>query len=199
VNWLAHAFLSEPDAEFRIGNVVADLVKGRERSAMSPAFQRGAQRHQKIDMFTDGHPVVHRSRSRIGDEYRRVAGILVDIFYDHFLARDWDRYSPQPLEAFTAGFYAEIQAWADHLPEEAQATVARMVHEDRLGSYLRIEGIEMALQRVSQRLEARTGHVFGLERAITELHANFDGLESDFAEFFPALQQHVAKLAGHPA
>jgi acyl carrier protein phosphodiesterase len=192
---LAHAFLSEPDIECRLGNLLADLVKGRDRAGMTAAFLRGVQFHQAIDAFTDSHPVVQRSRARIAGEHRRFAGILVDVFYDHFLALDWERYSAESLDVFTARLYADLRAHPLRLPAEVQAVADRMLDEDFLGSYRRIEGIEAALRRVSLRLEARVGRAFGLEKAVSELQANFQGLGSDFAEFFPLLQAHVETIS----
>lgn len=191
MNWLAHAFLSETDIEFRLGNLLADLVKGRDRVGMSEGFLRGVRCHQKIDAFTDYHPVVERSRARISDEYRRFAGILVDVFYDHFLALDWARFSPEPLEAFTSRLYAEVREYMSLLPQEAREAVERMRSHDVLGAYRRLEGIEAALRRVSIRLEARIGKAFELDKAVSELRANFGPLGEDFAEFFPQLRAYV--------
>ena len=191
MNWLAHAFLSKPEAEFRLGNLLADLVKGRDRAAMSAAFLAGVRQHQAIDAFTDSHPVVHRSRARIGEGYRHLTGILIDIFYDHYLALDWHLYSPEPLDAFTARLYADLRAFSMQLPAEAQIALERMVRDDRLGSYRTIDGITATLQRVSVRLTQRIGKDFHLESAISELVANYDGLRKDFVEFFPLLQSSV--------
>lgn len=199
MNWLAHAFLSKPEVEFRLGNLLADLVRGPDRATMPAGFQEGMRLHQAIDAFTDSHPVVHRSRARIGGGYRHVTGILVDVFYDHFLALDWGRYSPEPLEAFTARLYAEVRAHPVPLPAEAQAAIDRMVCEDRLGSYRAIGGIEATLRRVSARLAARTGKEFALERAVAELLGNYDELGCDFAEFFPLLRADVEQRTGGAA
>jgi acyl carrier protein phosphodiesterase len=193
VNWLAHAFLSRPDVEFRLGNLLADLVRGRDRATMSAAFLDGVRRHQAIDAFTDAHPAVHRSRARIGGDFRHATGILVDVFYDHFLALDWERYSAEPLDEFTARLYADIRAHPVQLPAEARAAVERMLRDDRLGSYRRLDGVEAALRRVSLRIAARTGRDLGLERGVSELVANFEELRGDFAEFFPQLQAHVGE------
>ena len=194
MNWLAHVFLSPPEIEFRLGNLLADLVKGKQRAEMSAGFLRGVRRHQAIDAFTDFHPIVHQSRARLGGEFRHTTGILVDVFYDHFLALSWERYSAEPLEAFTAKLYADIRTQLAIFPAEAQAGLDRMINEDRLGSYRTIEGITQTLRRVSQRLAARVGRDFGLESGVAELLANFDGLANDFAEFFPLLQAHVGTL-----
>src|SRR5262249_24110257 len=76
---------------FRLGNLLADLVKGRDRASMSPAFLEGVRQHHAIDVFTDAHQTVHRSRARIGGDFPHATGILVDVFYDHFLALDWEQ------------------------------------------------------------------------------------------------------------
>lgn len=191
MNWLAHLYLSEPDAEARLGNLLADFIKGRERQGLSPRMQHGIRCHQAIDAFTDYHPVVQRSKGRIGPEHRRFAGILIDIFYDHFLARNWACYTAMPLETFTGEVYQSLLAFAAHLPGEAGKAIQRIAAHDLLGSYQHLEGIEETLKRLSRRLAQRWQRVIALEEAIEDLRTHFDALESDFRDFFPQLQQHV--------
>lgn len=194
MNWLAHALLADPDSEVRLGNVLADLVKGRDRAAMSPAFLQGVGHHQAIDSFTDFHPVVGRSKSRLGDGHRHTRGILVDIFYDHFLAVDWVRYSAVPLAVFTARLYADARAYRGQLPADIRPVVDRMSDEDWLGGYQHLDGVEDTLRRVSERITERVGRDLGLERGIADLLAEYDGLGRDFAEFFPAVRKHTAGM-----
>jgi len=196
VNWLAHVFLSEPHVEFRLGNLLADIVKGADRERMSAEFLRGIQRHQAIDSFTDSHPVVRRSRARVGSGQRRFSGILVDVFYDYFLAKNWALYASVPLDTFTAGFYADIQAAQIALPPPAQATVERMIRRDMLGEYRQIHAVEHSLHRLSIRLSARWQRPFMLEAGVADLRAHEEAFSADFAEFFPQLQAHVAGLEG---
>lgn len=195
MNWLAHVFLSERNLEFQLGNLLADIVKGEQRTGMSVDFLRGVRCHQAIDSFTDSHPVVRRSRARIGAEQRRFSGILVDVFYDHYLAKNWDDYSSVPLDAFTAGFYADIETRQIELPEQAQWVADRIVRHDLLGSYRRVEGVERALRGLSMRLSQRWHREFTLENGVRDLLAQQDGFAADFAEFFPALRAHVEHLA----
>jgi acyl carrier protein phosphodiesterase len=192
VNWLAHVFLSTPDIDFRLGNLLADIVKRRDRAGMPAAFLDGVRQHQMIDLFADTHPIFYRSRARIGSEFRRASGILVDVFYDHFLALDWEQYAPEPLDAFTARLYADIRRHPISLPEHARAAVEGMIADDWLGSYRHLDGIAESLRRVSLRLLFRTGRDLGLERGVAELVNHFDELRADFAEFFPRLQARVA-------
>lgn len=194
MNWLAHVFLSEQNLEFRLGNLLADIVRGEQRSGMSADFLRGVQCHQAIDSFTDSHPLVRRSRARIGAEQRRFSGVLVDVFYDHYLAKNWDDYSSVPLDAFTAGFYADIKTRQIELPEQAQWVTDRIIRHDLLGSYRRVGGVERALRGLSMRLSERWHREFTLENGVRDLLAQQDGFAADFAEFFPALRAHVGRL-----
>jgi acyl carrier protein phosphodiesterase len=198
MNWLAHVFLSGANVEQRLGNLLADLVRGADRAAMSADFLRGVRRHQAIDAYTDAHALVRRSRTRIGPEHRRFSGVLVDVFYDYFLATSWARYASQPLADFTAGFYADVRACPLELPEPARTTVDRIIRHDLLGAYCSLDGVEQSLRRLSMRLEARWRREFALERAVTDLRAHEAELADDFAAFFPELQAHVANRGTEP-
>lgn len=159
---------------------------------MSASFQRGARQHKQIDAFTDSHPLVKRSRTRVSPELRRFSGVLVDVFYDHLLATHWHAYSPIVLDAFTAKFYAEIEASRIELPSSARVTLDRIIRHDLLGSYRRIEGVERSLRRVSAYLSSRWQREFALERGAADLIARRAGFEADFIEFFPQLQAAVS-------
>ncbi|AMN47640.1 hypothetical protein ACG33_11120 [Steroidobacter denitrificans] len=194
MNWLAHVFLSPPaEIDFQLGNLLADLVRGDERRGMSAQFLRGVQCHKAIDRYTDAHPVVLRSRARIGGEYRRFSGVLVDIFYDHLLATRWGAYAAVPLNRFTADFYTAVQRRGMPLPEQAQLTLGHILHNDLLGSYQHLTGVERALARLSAYLSRRWGREFALARSIAILRAQEQGFIADFIEFFPQLQEYVAR------
>jgi len=188
MNWLAHVFLSDDDIEFQLGNLLADVVRGPELATMSPQFIRGVQRHKAIDSFTDAHPAVMRSRLRLGPEHRRFSGVLMDVFYDYFLATHWRAYSPVPLDEFIAAFYSNATGSGIHLPDGAQLLVDRIVRHDLLGQYRSVHGVEESLRRLSMRLAARWKRDFALENSVPVLLANEAALAGDFAEFFPQLQ-----------
>lgn len=192
MNWLAHVFLSEPNVEFQLGNLLADVVRGPQREAMSAEFVRGAACHKAIDAFTDAHSVVRRSRARIGSEHRRFSGVLIDVFYDYYLARDWNRYSPIAFDAYIAAFYANVQAHVGELPPVARTMLERIIHHDLLGSYARVDGVERALRRISSYLESRWHKPFALDQGVRDLLAHDAELAADFREFFPTLQAHVS-------
>lgn len=195
MNWLAHVFLSEPDIDHQLGNLLADLVRGDERAGMSPRFVEGALAHKAIDAFTDAHPIVRRSRSRVGGEYRRFSGVLIDVYYDYLLANDWARYSSTPLPHFTSRFYTDTAARQMPLPPDARETLERIVRHDLLGSYARLDGVERALRRISAYLSSRWRRPFALERAVGLLQEQQESLAADFYEFFPELQAAVARHA----
>jgi len=197
LNWLAHTLLSRPDNEFRLGNLLADLVKRPERDEMSAAFLQGVRCHQTIDAYTDSHPIVHRSWQRIADEHRRYAGILVDIFYDHFLACNWGLYASESFEVFIAGVYTMADSCEINLPGPARAALQHIVQTDRFGAYRHIDGIEETLRRLGRRLTSRFGRPIRLNPAVEDLTAHYDSFAGDFAEFFPMLQLRVNRwLAG---
>lgn len=192
MNWLAHVYLSEPNLQFRLGNLLADLVRGSQLESMSSEFLRGVRCHRAIDAFTDSHSVVKRSRTRIGATQRRFSGVLVDVFYDHFLASSWSDHSSSSLEDFAATFYAEIAAADITLPEPAQTVLGRIMRHGLLESYAEIGGVERSLRRLSMRLTARWNRSFALEDAVADLLAHRSAFAGDFAEFFPQLQAHIA-------
>jgi acyl carrier protein phosphodiesterase len=194
MNWLAHVFLSEPSVEFQLGNLLADVVRGAQREALSADFVRGAGCHKAIDAFTDAHPVVKRSRARISSEYRRFSGVLVDVFYDYYLARDWRRYSSIALDAYTAAFYSGAEPHLTTLPPDARTLLERIMRHDLLGSYVQVDGVERALRRISSYLNSRWGKQFTLDRAVRDLLAHEAEFAADFHEFFPLLQAHVGRL-----
>ena len=191
MNWLAHLYLSTAQPEFQLGNLLADQVRGADRTKMSSAFQKGAACHLAIDVFTERHPITQRSRQRIPSSHRRFSGILVDIYYDHCLARDWSRYSPQPLAEFTQTAYQALLPLAPGLPEEARITLERIIEYDWLTSYQTLDGIADILQRLSHRLAERWQRDVDLMEALPELTAQDAALSADFHEFFPQLQAHV--------
>jgi acyl carrier protein phosphodiesterase len=194
VNWLAHTFLSKPQAEYRLGNLLADVVRGADRRGLPECFLEGTKCHRAIDAFTDYHPIVHRSRARLATSFPKVTGILIDIYYDHFLALNWERYSVGSLRGFTEEVYPELRHHRLSLPNQAQEMIEFILREDRFHAYRSIDGIRDSLNGVSRRLAERVGKDFRLADSIAEFDRHFDGLAGDFAEFFPLLQNHVENL-----
>ncbi len=184
MNYLAHLFLAGPQPPALLGALMGDFVKGPlDGRRYPPAITRALVLHRRIDTFTDAHPVTAVSRARIAPERRRFAGIMVDLFYDHYLARHWDEHAREPLPAFTARIYALLERHRSVLPERLRWIAPRMAESDWLASYARVESIHAVLDRMSVRLK-RENRLAG---AGAELEANYAGLEADFRAFFPDL------------
>ncbi|MBN1310452.1 MAG: DUF479 domain-containing protein [Anaerolineae bacterium] len=187
MNHLAHLYLSGDDPLLRIGNLAGDFVKGVDTAALHPAVQQGIALHKAIDAYTDSHPIVQQSKKRIGPTHTRFAGVLIDVFYDHFLAANWDTYCDQPLEEYIDEIYADLQAHRALLPPPLQAALPRMLAADWLRAYRDIDGIALALGRLERRLRRRVD----LASSIDELKRNYTELEDDFRIFFPDLIAHT--------
>ena len=190
MNYLAHIFLAENHPESIIGNLLGDFVKGRlekYQNLYSDRVIQGIGNHRQIDYFTDHHRVFLDSKRRISSQQRRFAGIIVDICYDHFLARNWSSFASEKLESFSQRIYKILQQNLSILPEKLQQAVPRMIAEDWLTSYRDYQGICLTFTRLSRRVKF-TNH---LSEAATELMNNYTELESDFFQFFPELIGYV--------
>jgi acyl carrier protein phosphodiesterase len=187
MNYLAHAFLSRSSPELLIGGLLGDFVKGREHlKQYSPAVRAGIHLHRAIDRYTDSHPIVRASCACISPARRRFAAILVDVFYDHFLARHWTRYAELPLENFTQQVYATLLPEIASYPERLQRMLPRMAAEDWLASYAEIEAVDAALHGIARRFR-RFARAAVLADGVQELLHDYAALEQHFLEFFPEL------------
>ncbi|HEX8371431.1 MAG TPA: ACP phosphodiesterase [Chthoniobacterales bacterium] len=187
MNWLAHLLLSEPTPEFRLGGILPDLVSAPLLAAMPSEFQRGIRRHREIDAFTDAHPIFRRSVQRLKPPFRRFGGILVDVYYDHFLTGDWHSYSDKQLPEFVSEFYASFESFRTDIPPDAYARLQQMQTADWLCSYGDVSGVAEALQRIGSRLR----RPFDLGPSISVLEQDYDAFHTDFTTFFPDLSSHV--------
>jgi acyl carrier protein phosphodiesterase len=194
MNWLAHLLLSEPTDEFRIGNLLPDMLPLDSLTGLPPGFLLGVNCHRRIDAFTDTHPVVRRSIGRLENRHRRFGGIIVDLFYDHFLARDWAAYSQLALEPFTEEVHAAFIRQRSRIPAPVVPVLEAMSEGNWLCSYREREGVRIALNRIGARLKKPQS----LGDAVTDLELHYDALHGDFREFFPELLAHV-RATSEPA
>lgn len=187
MNWLAHLILSEPTSAFRIGNLLPDILRSSDLTELPAKFQAGVDCHRAIDRYTDQHPIFRRSRWRLEPPYRRYGGILVDVFYDHFLASAWSTYSAVPLPHFIEEVHASFAAHRAELPVKAYRRLLEIRTGDWLSSYRHLEGVRRALDGIGMRL--RRPMELGPATAQLELH--YEALQADFREFFPELRAHI--------
>ncbi|NDF00580.1 MAG: DUF479 domain-containing protein, partial [Verrucomicrobia bacterium] len=126
MNWLAHLLLSEPTPAGRLGGILPDLAPASQLTDLRSEFQRGIRCHRLVDAYTDSHPIFRRSVQRCEPPFRRFGGILVDVFYDHFLTCNWQAYSTTPRPEFVSEFYATFARHRADLPPEAHLTPAML-------------------------------------------------------------------------
>jgi len=182
MNFLAHAFLAGPSDADRIGGLIGDFVKGYLPAGLTPELAAGVALHRAIDSYADRHPAFIASRARIGPARRRLGGVLVDLFYDHLLARNWAEYAEGSLDDYAAQLYAALQRHADRLPESAREVAQRMRTHDWLGSYRDSAAVGRAIDRMSVHRLRRANNLAG---GIEEFLADSEGFAADFRLFLP--------------
>ncbi len=193
MNYLAHLYLADPTPDSVLGSLMGDFMRGANLVRLPDPVRRGIRRHRAIDAFTDSHPVVARSRGRLSPPFERYAGVMVDVFYDHFLARSWEHYSPNlSLGEFARGIYAALLSRTALMPPRLREVAPRMAAGDWLSAYTQAEAPARALAGISQRLR----HTNPLASGAAELEAHYRDLAQDFAEFFPRLIEHVCAREG---
>lgn len=188
MNFLAHLHLSDGTPSSMLGGIAADFVKPQEAANLPVDVRTGIRLHQLVDGFTDRHPVVQRSIGRIAGKYHWFSGIIIDVYYDHVLAREWTRYSVEPLRAFADRAYAALETLLPVAPDEAARFIRLFIGDDRLVRYATEDGIANTLARVSDRIAKRMPkRAIRLESAMPDLLAADVLLCDDFHTFYPEL------------
>jgi acyl carrier protein phosphodiesterase len=196
VNFLAHFLLSANDEDLRLGNLLGDIVKGRveryHHPGVSERMRTGIRLHRTIDSFSDSHAVVRRSKQRIAGRYGRVSGVIVDVYYDHVIAREWATHGEGTLPAFANDVYRTLGTNLDRLPAEVHPLVHAMTRGDWLAGYADIANVDRALHGMARRARVAAG----IGTAAEELARDYDALVADVAEFFPELRAHCERFLG---
>ena len=198
MNYLVHFLLAGDDDELRLGNVLGDFVKGRvQRFAhhgLTERVRTGIQLHRTIDAFSDRHPAVLRSKRILAPGYGRLSGVIVDVFYDHVLARRWSEHHPWPLPVYTQDVYRTLRGNLHRLPPAVHPLVEYMSRGDWLQGYATEHGIERALQGMAKRRPVAAG----IGTAARMLSEHFERFSADFDEFLPELRVRCREfLAEH--
>lgn len=182
MNHLAHFALAGPDQGLLVGGFLGDYIKGRLEGRFDPDIERGIRLHRAIDQFTDTHPLVRRSYQRFEPEYRRYAGIICDLAYDHLLARNWNRYYDEPLSTYSSRTLAVLLSHEHQLTEAALTTAQRMHQHNSLSGYGNQEFLERSLSYLSGRMK----HANPLASSYDHCLALLPALERDLTAFYPA-------------
>jgi acyl carrier protein phosphodiesterase len=189
MNFLAHIYLSGDSDLIKIGNFMADGVRGNKHLELHSEIQKGIILHRNIDTFTDAHPVFRQSTKRLHANYHHFSGVIVDVFYDHFLAKNWNLYSDEKLEVYVANFYDSLDSNHDLLTEKAQMMKPYMIQQNWLLSYQTIDGIEKILSQMDNRIKRESNMRFSVQ----ELRLFYKEFEDDFTIFFDDLRIHSSE------
>lgn len=187
MNYLAHLYLAEDSDESLLGNLLGDFVKGHLEDQYSPGIIKGIRTHRKVDLYTDQHPKFLACKKLLHPDRRRFAGIIVDLSFDHFLAKDWSKYSDIELSEFSNRVYSILLKHEKNLPDKLRQRMPYMIGDDWLGSYINIDTIGLALDAISKRLGNRFERARIIKGGIDDIKSNYDELEQYFGEFFPEL------------
>ena len=183
MNFLAHIYLSGDNDLIKIGNFMADGIRGKQFETYPYEIQKGIILHRAIDTFTDSHPIFRQSTKRLHQYYHHYAGVIVDILYDHFLAKNWDNYSSVKLEDFVNQFYKSLQDNKNVLSPRAIAIMPILMEENWLFMYRSNEGINHILTQMDRRTKNQSKMRFATSELV-EFYSEFEG---EFTEFFTEL------------
>lgn len=186
MNFLAHLYLSKDNKNVLIGNFIADAVKGKQYLEYPIDIQQGIQLHRAIDTFTDSHPIVKTSMRRLNPRYKHYDGVIIDILYDHFLAKNWHQYSDIPLDLYADEVYDFLMSKISEFPEKIQYMLPYMIEYNWLVAYASIEGISSILNGMNK----RTNGISKMDQASEDLVTHYAELEADFTAYFKVLKQY---------
>ena len=178
MNYLAHAYLSFDMGELLVGNFIADTVKGKI-DKYSDGIQQGIRMHHQIDEFTDNNAYFKNSVSLINHDFGLYATIIVDMFYDHFLAANWAKFSDEPLEIYSRKVYASVLAHYTEVPWRMKRMLVHMMHSNWLLYYRNAD----SFKHFFKGLAFRTRFAPDLHKAADEIHIHYQALNRDFLLF----------------
>ena len=187
MNFLAHLYLSGNDEQFMIGNFIADSVKGSKFKNYPEGISKGIKLHRAIDFYSDNHPVFLKSVERLRPNYHKYAGVIVDIFYDHFLAKNWKDYSKKPLHVYAEEVHSLMLKNADIMPERSAMFLKYAIKHNWLVAYGTLDGIGEVLYGMSRRTTFKSN----MELSINDLKENYHLFEKEFKEFFERIEKFV--------
>jgi acyl carrier protein phosphodiesterase len=185
MNFLAHIYLSGDNDLIKIGNLMADGIRGKQFESYPLEIQKGIILHRFIDTYTDAHLVFRQSTKRLHEKYHHYAGVIVDVFYDHFLAKNWNHYSDEKLELYVARFYQSLQDNYEFLSERTKGMMPYMINQNWLVSYQTTEGINKILTQ----MDSRTKNESKMRFATHELIEYYTDFEQEFTTFFEDLKE----------
>ena len=187
MNYLAHLLISPEDSLSRLGNIMADFMRGVDPEALPEEVWEGIQLHRSVDGFTDSHEVVRDLRKFFSPGKRRFSGIVLDVVFDHFLIKHWEKYTSEDFNIFVDKCYADLWQHRELMPPRMEMVVGWMIKRDWIRSYAELDHVGRALDGLAGRLKLK--HDF--HGSIEEVHEHSESIEAGFLTFFPELLIHV--------
>ncbi|GAB7088631.1 acyl carrier protein phosphodiesterase [Marinifilum fragile] len=188
MNFLAHLYLSGDSEKVRVGNFIGDYVKGKNYEKYHPEIQKGIILHRNIDHFTDKHPLVLDSSKKLKEGYRRYSGVVVDLIFDHFLAKYWQDYHTLPIKDFVTNSHEALIKNYLLLPNKVKLFLPFLIQSRRLESYANIDGLQTALDIMARRTSLPDNSVY----AIKSLEDNYSDFENKFKLFMKDILKYVS-------
>lgn len=187
MNFLAHLYLSLHSKPVMVGNFIADTVRGSHLELYPQDIQLGIKVHRSIDTFTDSHPLVLQTRELLYSDFGKYAGVVQDVFYDHFLAINWSLYTNEALNHFVNEAYTVLESNREWMNTRALRTLTYMHAQDWLNNYAKPEGIDRSLKGLAYRAKFDSH----MENAMPAFRHHFDAMNSHFKTFFPELETFI--------
>lgn len=187
MNFLAHIYLSGTNKRVQIGNFMGDGIRGKEYLHYHKDIQLGVLLHRSIDSFTDFHPIFRQSKHRLVAKYNHLSGIITDMFYDHFLAKEWEMYHHQPLQIFVKDFYHALEEHQSELNIKTLGMMPYLLKQNWLERYANISD----LQQILQQMDRRFSFPAKMHESVEELYQNYDEFNHEFRMFFKDLMKHA--------
>ncbi|MDO6569235.1 ACP phosphodiesterase [Alteromonas sp. 1_MG-2023] len=187
MNYLAHLFLAQPNADSHYGNLLGDFRKGIVIDTLNDGVSKGLENHYTVDRFTDNHASVKQAKALFKPEHRRFAPVAIDMLFDHLLITHWQQFSNIPFHAFCQQSFSLLEGNLHAMPKPMQRSVSHMITHNCFADYAEFEGIGFAIQAVAKRIRFKNDFA----QCVQDIEANFETLNSLFLSFFPTLIKHI--------
>lgn len=187
MNYLAHIYLSNENDLVKLGNFMADSIKGNQYKTYDKEIQIGVLLHRNIDFFTDNHPIYRKSKHRLHGDFGHYSGVIMDIFYDHFLAKNWNTYHSTPLENYIQNFYNLLKNNYNILTPNFQNSYPYMLKYNWILQYESIAGLELILKQ----MDIKTNQKVNMPKSISNLLKDYVVFENEFTLFFKEIIEFV--------
>jgi len=186
MNFLAHIYLSGTNSRLQIGNFMGDGIRGKDYKHFHPDIQKGVLLHRSIDSYTDFHPIFRQSKHRLVPKFNHFSGILVDMFYDHFLAKEWSLYHHEDLGEFCQNFYQNLETHYEELNLKTRDLLPYLLKQNWLERYANLTDLQQILQQMDHRFSFNSN----MNEAVDDLFENYEDFQREFHLFFKDLMVH---------